>query len=266
MDNFYLKYAEDMPFPLPSVQIIKESYINVWKNNIINELLILKNIFLNKYSLYLNDKIIQLISKIISLFEQYRYLFLEQYLYYLDKDDKFYININDNMNIYKIKFLKEAYNKILLLIDNLCSCNKLFPLIYQDKLINYEIKKDTPSENLKIHINNEEIFYKINEDINIIEKDFENKKNIFNFKNNQDMIYPKKEELNKLFEEFNFNNYNNNLIIQNKIKKNPNQIMKDKLLSKQVDIVIQQNNPEFDELLKISKTIQESKKIIVPPL
>ena len=94
MDNFYLKYAEDMPFPLPSVQIIKESYINVWKNNIINELLILKNIFLNKYSLYLNDKIIQLISKIISLFEQYRYLFLEQYLYYLDKDDKFYININ----------------------------------------------------------------------------------------------------------------------------------------------------------------------------
>ena len=163
------------------------------------------------------------------------------------------------MNIYKIIFLNEAYNKILLLIDNLCSCNKLFPLIYQDKLINYEIKKDTPSENLKIHINNEEIFYKINEDINIIEKDFENKKNIFNFKNNQDMIYPKKEELNKLFEEFNFNNYNNNLIIQNKIKKNPNQIMKDKLLSKQVDIVIQQNNPEFDELLKISKNIQEIK-------
>ena len=89
MDNFYLKYAEDIPHPLPSVKIIKDKYINIWKGNILNELMILKNLFLNKYSLYLNDNIILLLNNIASLIEQFRYLFLEQYLYYLDNDDKF---------------------------------------------------------------------------------------------------------------------------------------------------------------------------------
>ena len=262
MENFYLKYAEDIPYPLPSVQIIKDNYINIWKRNLISELSILNNIFLKKYSIYLNDKIIQIITRISSLIEKYRYLFLEQYLYYLNNDDKFYININDNMNIFKIKYLRESYNKILLLIDNLCSSNKILVLIYQDKLMNLENKKDAPSENLKIQINNENILYKIIADIDIMEEDFENKKNIFNFKNNQDMLYPKTEELNKLFEDFNTKNYNNNLKIQNKIKKSPNPIIKDKLLSKKVDIIIKQNNPQFDELLKMSKTIQEIKNEI----
>ena len=259
MDDFYLKYAEDIPYPLPSVEIIKEKYINVWKKNILNELIILKNVFINKYSLYLNDKITKLINNIISLIEQYRYLFLEQYLYYLNNDDKFYININDKKNIFKIKFLKESYNKILLIIDNLCSCNKTLSLIYQDKLMNFEIKKDCPSKNLKVQINNEEIYNKINSDINIIEKEFENNKNIFNFQNNQDMLYPNNEELNKLYEEFNVNNYKNNLLIKNKINKNPNPVIKDKLLSQKIDMVIQQNNPDFDELLNLSKKIHEIK-------
>ena len=259
MDNFYLKYAEDIPYPLPSVEIIKENFINIWKRNILNELIILKNVFINKYSLYLNDKITKLINNIISLIEQYRYLFLEQYLYYLNNDDKFYININDKKNIFKIKFLKESYNKILLLIDNLCSCNKTLSLIYQDKLMNFEIKKDCPSKNLKVQINNEEIYNKINSDINIIEKEFENNKKIFNFQNNQDMLYPNNEEFNKLYEEFNSNNHKNNLLIKNKINKNPNPLIKDKLLSQKIDMVIQQNNPDFDELLNLSKKIQEIK-------
>ena len=259
MDNFYLKYADDIPFPIPSVQIIKKDYINIWKNNIINELLVLKSLFLEKYVLYLDEKIIQLIKNITSLIEKFRYLFLEQYLYYLNNDDKFYININDNMNVFKITFLKEGYNRILLLIDNLCSCNKMFSLIYKDKLYNYEIKNNTISENKQIQIINEEIYNKFESDINILEKEFENKKNIFNFKNNQNMIYPKAEELTKLYEEFNINNYNNNFEIQQKINKCPNNIIKDKLLSKKVDIVIQQNNPQFDELLKLSKDIQKIK-------
>ena len=41
-----------------------------------------------------------------------------------------------------------------------------------------------------------------------------------------------------------------------------NKIIKDKLISKQVDVVIQPNNPQFDELLKISKTIQDIKNDI----
>jgi len=256
MDNFYLKYAEDLPYPIPSVQVIKENYINIWKKNILNELSILKNIFLERYSLYLNNKIIKIITKISSLIEQYRYLFLEQFLYYLNNDDKFYIDINDEMNIFKIRFLKEMYNKILLLIDNLCSCNKILVLIYQDKLKNFEMKKNSITKNLKVEINNEEIFNKLYSDIDIIDKEFENKKDIFNFKNNQNILYPKKEEFNKLFEEFNINNYNNNLQIQNKLKKHPNQAVKDKLLSKKIDIVIKQDNPEFEELLKMSKDIQ----------
>ena len=257
-----MKYSEGIPYPLPPVQIIKENYINIWKRNIRSELSILNNIFFKKYAKNLNDKIIQTTTRISSLIEKYRYLFLEQYLYYLNNDDKFYININDNMNIFKIKYLRESYNKILLLIDNLCSSNKILVLIYQDKLMNLENKKDAPSENLKIQINNENILYKIIADIDIMEEDFENKKNIFNFKNNQDMLYPKTEELNKLFEDFNTKNYNNNLKIQNKIKKSPNPIIKDKLLSKKVDIIIKQNNPQFDELLKMSKTMQEIKNEI----
>jgi hypothetical protein len=262
MDNFYLKYAEDLPYPIPSTQVIKENYLCIWKKNIINELSILKNLFLEKYSLYLNDKIIAIISKISTIIEHYRYLFLEQYLYYLNNDDKFYIDINDEINIFKIKFIKEIYNKILLLIDNLCSCNKILSLIYQDKLKNYETKKNSITENLKVEINNEEILNKLYSDIDIIEKEFENKKNIFNFKNNQNILYPKKEELNKLFDEFNINNYNNNLEINHKLKRNPNQIVRDKLLSKKTDIVIKKDNPEFEELLEIAKNIQEIKNDI----
>ena len=257
-----MKYAEDIPYPIPSVEIIKENYINIWKKNIQDELMILKNIFINKYSLYLNDKIIQLINSIISLIEQYRYKFLEQYLYYLNNDDILYININDNMNTFKIKFLKESYNKILLLIDNLCSCNKILPLIHQDKLMNFKIKKYFLSKNFQVQINNDEIYNKINADINKIEKEFDNKKHIFNFKNYQDTLYPKTEELNKLYEEFNANNFNKNLIINNKINNCSNQVIKDKLLSQKIDIVIPQNNQDFDELLKLSAKIQEIKNDI----
>ena len=73
------------------------------------------------------------------------------------------------------------------------------------------------------------------------------------------MLYPKSEELIKLFEEFNTNNLINNLEIQKKIEKCSNKVVKDKLLSKTNDIIIQQNNPEFDELLEISKIIQDIK-------
>ena len=259
MDNFYLKYSKEMPYPLPSAKKLRDDYIIIWKNQILTELSILENIFLKKYSFYLNDNIIHLIEKIISLIQQYRYLFLEQYLYYLDNDDKFYININDNINIYKINFLKQEYNKILLLIDNICSCNTSLALIYQDKFFFYQNKNKLLFKDYKIEINNEEIFNKFASDINTIEKEFEEKKNIFNFKNNQNMLYPKSEELIKLFEEFNTNNLINNLEIQKKIEKCSNKVVKDKLLSKTNDIIIQQNNPEFDELLEISKIIQDIK-------
>ena len=256
MDNFYLKYAKEIPYPFPSVKIIKDNYIIPWKSHIINELSILDNIFLKKYLLYLDEKLINLIGSISSLIQQYRYLFLEQYLYYLDNDDKFYININDNMNIFKINFLKKEYNKILLLIDNICSSNKELALIYQDKLDNSQTKQ------LKINLNNEEILNKFSLDINNIEKEFEEKKHFFSFKNNQNMLYPKADELNQLFEEFNNNNYINNIEIQEEIGKCQNKQIKEKLLSKKNDIIIQKNNPKFDELLEISRTIQEVKNEI----
>ena len=85
---------------------------------------------------------------------------------------------------------------------------------------------------------------------------------MFNFKNNQNTLYPKKEKLNKLFDEFNINNYNNNLEINHKLKRNPNQIVRDKLLSKKTDIVIKKVNPEFEELSEIAKKIQEIKNDI----
>jgi hypothetical protein len=163
----------------------------------------------------------------VHIIEQYRYLFLEQYIYYLDNEDKFYININDNINIFKIKFLKETYNKILLLIDNIYSDNKTLVLLHNNNLQVFEVKNYLISEKSKI---NEELFYKILSDIEKIEKEFEKYKNIFNFKNNQYILYPKEEEFNKLFEEFNVNNYNINLEIEKKIKKCPPKIIKDKLL------------------------------------
>ena len=262
MDNYYLKYAEELPYPFPLIKIIKEEHLLIWKNNIIKELSILKNFFLEKYVSYIEEKIKNAISAIISIMEQYRYSFLENYLYYLGNEDKLYININDEENTFKLKFLKDIYNSILLLIDNLFSANKLLPLIYQDKLNKIIPKKNSISSNLLIQINNDDFLNKFNLDLEKLQNKLEQYKDIFNFNKNQNSIYPSEEELNKIFEEFNNKNYNKNIELQNKIKKTCNQVIKDKLISKKVDIVIPPNNPEFDELLNISKTIQEIKEEI----
>ena len=250
MENYYLKYAADLPFPFPSIKKIKEEYLQIWKQNIIKEIFALKNLFLGKYSLYLEENIKDVINIIISLAEQYRYAFLENYLYYLSNEDKIYININDEENSFKIKFLKDIYNSILLLIDNLFSTNKIFLLIYQDKLHNIANK------NFKVQINNNEFFNKLNSDIEKLQNKLEQYKDIFNFKNNQNNIYPNDEELNKIFDEFNSINRNKNLELQKRIKKCNNKIIKDKLISKKVDIFIQPCNSKFDELFNLSKEIQ----------
>ena len=250
MENYYLKYAADLPFPFPSIKKIKEEYLQIWKQNIIKEIFALKNLFLGKYSLYLEENIKDVINIIISLAEQYRYAFLENYLYYLSNEDKIYININDEENSFKIKFLKDIYNSILLLLDNLFSTNKIFLLIYQDKLHNIANK------NFKVQINNNEFFNKLNSDIEKLQNKLEQYKDIFNFKNNQNNIYPNDEELNKIFDEFNSINRNKNLELQKRIKKCNNKIIKDKLISKKVDIFIQPYNSKFDELFNLSKEIQ----------
>ena len=250
MENYYLKYAADLPFPFPSIKKIKEEYLQIWKQNIIKEIFALKNLFLGKYSLYLEENIKDVINIIISLAEQYRYAFLENYLYYLSNEDKIYININDEENSFKIKFLKDIYNSILLLLDNLFSTNKIFLLIYQDKLHNIANK------NFKVQINNNEFFNKLNSDIEKLQNKLEQYKDIFNFKNNQNNIYPNDEELNKIFDEFNSINRNKNIELQKRIKKCNNKIIKDKLISKKVDIFIQPYNSKFDELFNLSKEIQ----------
>ena len=253
MENYYLKYADELPYPFPSIQKIKEDYLQIWKQNIIKELSTLKNLFLGKYTSYLEENIKDVINIIISVAEQYRYGFLDNYLYYLSNDDKINININDEENIFKLKFLKDIYNSILLLIDNLFSVNKLFMIIYQDKLYN------TANKNIKVKINNQEFLKKLNSDIEKLQNKLEQYKDIFNFKKNQNNIYPNDEELNKIFDEFNTKNRNKNIELQKKIKKCNNQIIKDKLISKKVDIFIPTNNSKFEELLNLSKEIQEIK-------
>ena len=253
MENYYLKYADELPYPFPSIQKIKEDYLQIWKQNIIKELSTLKNLFLGKYTSYLEENIKDVINIIISVAEQYRYGFLDNYLYYLSNDDKINININDEENIFKLKFLKDIYNSILLLIDNLFSVNKLFMIIYQDKLY------ITANKNIKVKINNQEFLKKLNSGIEKLQNKLEQYKDIFNFKKNQNNIYPNDEELNKIFDEFNKKNRNKNIELQKKIKKCNNQIIKDKLISKKVDIFIPTNNSKFEELLNLSKEIQEIK-------
>jgi len=250
MENYYLKYADELPYPFPSIQKIKEDYLQIWKQNIIKELSTLKNLFLGKYTSYLEENIKDVINIIISVAEQYRYGFLDNYLYYLSNDDKINININDEENIFKLKFLKDIYNSILLLIDNLFSVNKLFMIIYQDKLY------ITANKNIKVKINNQEFLKKLNLDLEKLQNKLEQYKDIFNFKKNQNNIYPNDEELNKIFDEFNTKNRNKNIELQKKIKKCNNQIIKDKLISKKVDIFIPTNNSKFEELLNLSKEIQ----------
>ena len=253
MENYYLKYADELPYPFPSIQKIKEDYLQIWKQNIIKELSTLKNLFLGKYTSYLEENIKDVINIIISVAEQYRYGFLDNYLYYLSNDDKINININDEENIFKLKFLKDIYNSILLLIDNLFSVNKIFMIIYQDKLY------ITANKNIKVKINNQEFLKKLNLDLEKLQNKLEQYKDIFNFKKNQNNIYPNDEELNKIFDEFNTKNRNKNIELQKKIKKCNNQIIKDKLISKKVDIFIPTNNSKFEELLNLSKEIQEIK-------
>ena len=256
MDNYYLKYASEIPYPHPTIKIIKEEHLNIWKKNMLNELSILKNLFLEKYSSYIEENIKKLINTITSIIEQYRYSFLENYLYYLSNDDKFYININDEENTFKLKFLKDIYNSILLLIDNLFSANKLLQLIYQDKFQNLIPKKDSEVNNILIQINNNDFYNKLNIDIEKLQKKLDQYKDVFNYNKNQGTKYPNDEELNKIFEEFNKKNRNKNIEIQKKIKKCNNKIIKDKLISKKADIFIQPTNPEFNELFNLSKNIQ----------
>ena len=262
MENYYLKYAGELPYPYPPIKKLKEDYLIIWKQNIINELSILKNLFMNKYVLYLEEKIKDLINTIISIIEEYRYAFLDNYTFYLSNEDKIYINITDEENSFKLKFLKEIYNTIFILIDTLLSSNKFLSLIYQDKLKYLEQKSNSNLKNSIIKINNEEFLYKFNSDVEKLQNKLAQYKDIFNFKNNHNNIYPNDEELNKLFEEFNAKNQNKNIEIQNKIKKCNNKIIKDKLISKKVDITIRPNDSTFEELLNISKTIQEIKNDI----
>ena len=257
MDNYYLKYADEIPYPHPTIKVIKEEYLLSWKKNILNELSILNNLFLEKYSLNIEENIKKVISTITSIIEQYRYSFLENYLYYLSNDDKFYININDEENCFKLKFLKDIYNSILLLIDNLFSSNKLLQIIYQDKFQNLiQNKKNSDINNILIQINNNDFYNKLNLDIEKLQKKLEQYKDIFNYNKNQGTIYPNDEELNKIFEEFNKKNRDKNIEIQKKIKKCNNKIIIDKLISKKADIFIPPTNPEFNEIFNISKNIQ----------
>ena len=112
------------------------------------------------------------------------------------------------------------------------------------------------NKNFKVQINNNEFFNKLNSDIEKLQNKLEQYKDIFNFKNNQNNIYPNDEELNKIFDEFNSINRNKNLELQKRIKKCNNKIIKDKLISKKVDIFIQPCNSKFDELFNLSKEIQ----------
>ena len=105
-------------------------------------------------------------------------------------------------------------------------------------------------------MNNQGFLNKLNTDIEKLQNKLEQYKDIFNFKNNQNNIYPNDEELNKIFDEFNLKNRNKNNELQNRINKCTNKIIKDKLISKKVDIFIQPNNSQFDELFNISKEIQ----------
>ena len=43
MENYYLKYAEELPHPFASIQKIKEEYLQIWKQNIINEISTISN-------------------------------------------------------------------------------------------------------------------------------------------------------------------------------------------------------------------------------
>ena len=125
--------------------------------------------------------------------------------------------------------------------------------MYQDKLYNIVNK------NIKVKINNQEFLNKLNSDIETLQNKLEQYRDIFNFKNNQNNIYPNDEELNKIFDEFNTKNRNKNNELQKKIKKCNNQIIKDKLISKKVDIFIPTNNSKFEELLNLSKEVQAIK-------
>ena len=70
-------------------------------------------------------------------------------------------------------------------------------IIYQDKLYN------TANKNIKVKINNQEFLKKLNLDLEKLQNKLEQYKDIFNFKKNQNNIYPNDEELNKIFDEFN---------------------------------------------------------------
>ena len=259
MNNFYVKYADDLPYPLPDIEIVLSDYLEPWKKTIISEINIINSLFFEKYLAYISPEIKSFLTQLATLMEQYRYLFIEQFICFLNARDKFYITMSDPSNLSKVRFLKEIYNNFLLIIENFLKQNKILVLIYEDKLEYFEKKRDVISPELIASINNIEYFKKLNFDLLSLEKELNNNKNNFSFKINFDKLYPSNETLNDLYKEFNQNNMINNKELEKNAKKYHNDIITSKLLNNKVNVVIKQNDKFLEELGNLGKIIQEIK-------
>ena len=220
MDNYYLKYETDIIHQYELNDLLDA--LTKWKDNLINE----KSVITDIIEILQNNNICA--ANIINIFESINEIieihcgFIKEFCYCLNEYD---VDLSDKVQKAKIIFLRENYNNILLIIEQLFSRDKKLRMLRE--------KKNNFTKKEKIFIKSE-IEEKFRKDIEKIKNEQISKKENFNFINNK--IYPNDELMDKMFDDFLYQAQTENQKLALRAKYCANPKIKEKILSKKVNI------------------------------
>jgi hypothetical protein len=222
MDKFHLKYYPHVHATYKQDQI--NTLLNQWIINLSEESTILSNILESKYKNHISQALLSIINQIISLCKTHM-TFLKGYLHLLES---FEIDSEEQLQRAMICYLRETYNKILLIIQKVYCLQRQLVYLREGQTLKIPNKTiiDIPFE----------ILQKIREDIEKIQKEQKDKEKNFDFVNNK--VYPEDKQMEGLFNEFVEKTKLENEKILTRVKYCKNQNVKKKLLAKQVKLDI----------------------------
>lgn len=218
MENFYMKYETAFLSNYALDEILP--LLNKWKDNLNEEKNNIENMIdkNNNVIPFQIQKMLNNLSEIINI----HYDLIDEYIFCITEYE---VDLSDNIQKAKISYLKETYNRILLLIEKIFVKDKVLSALKDD------IQIDMKHNEIKIP----------KEFIEVIEKEIQNikdeqieKENNFNYRNNK--IYPKAEQMDQMFDEFIQKARADNEKIAIRAKYCPNKKIKENILNKKIKI------------------------------
>lgn len=220
MDKFHLKYSPHIQSTYKQDQLIP--LLNQWITNLTDESSSLSSITTSKYKQNLSHSLLNTLLQLISLCKTH-ITFLKGYLHLLSS---FKINPEEQFQRAMIGYLREIYNKILLIIQKV--------YCFQKQLVYLKEEQELKIPNKSIIDIPFEILNKLAEDIEKIQNEQRDKEKNFDFVDNK--LYPEEKQMEGLFNEFVEKTKLENEKILTRAKYCKNQNIKKKLLSKQVKL------------------------------